>query len=282
MPFRFHILTLVSALLSVSSTPIFATPIQWTTGSGGNGHYYDVVHAPAGISWSAANSAATSAGGYLATITSAAEGAFVYTSLVDNPIYWNQEPSGSDLGPWLGAYQTSDNGGQASQNWVWVTGEPWSYTSWHSGEPNNFTGSQENYLSYKCSPTPNCRTSNWNDLPDNISVYGTSVLAYVIEWNAPTSIQTPTISAAQLRAFPNPFSQSTRVSVTVPEDEAAELTIYDTAGTAVRHVVTAAGREHRVEWDGRDDRGARLASGVYFMRAKTRSSVIVGRVVLIR
>ena len=143
MAIRIRALLVLAGVLIVAHQA-FATPIQWTVGNGGNGHYYDIILVPGGISWSGANAAAVSANGHLATITSAAEGIFVYTNLVNNATYWNQEPAGSDLGPWLGAYQTSDDGTQANANWVWVTGELWSYTNWHSGEPNNFTGASEN------------------------------------------------------------------------------------------------------------------------------------------
>ena len=56
----------------------------WTLASGGNGHTYRVVAKTGLISWDSANAAAQAAGGYLATITSAAENAFVL-SLIDDP-----------------------------------------------------------------------------------------------------------------------------------------------------------------------------------------------------
>lgn len=61
-----------------------ATPIQWTLGSGGNGHYYDYVSAGIfdGITFEAARTGAEASTymgmtGYLATITSAAENTFL-------------------------------------------------------------------------------------------------------------------------------------------------------------------------------------------------------------
>ena len=48
---------------------------------------------------------------------------------------------------WLGGFQdlTSPNYSEPSGGWTWVTGEPWSYTNWFPGEPNN-TGGGEDYL----------------------------------------------------------------------------------------------------------------------------------------
>lgn len=111
----------------------------WTVASGGNGHTYRVVAKSNLISWDSANTEAQAAGGYLATITSAAENAFVF-SLIDDPAYWTQ--SANDHGPWIGGYQSSGSSG-STNGWTWViaTGtsapETFSYTNWESGEPNN-------------------------------------------------------------------------------------------------------------------------------------------------
>ncbi len=233
-----------------------------------NGHVYEAVSVPGGISWSGANAAANARGAHLATITSAGENAFVF-ALIDHPQYWNQEPGGSDLGPWLGGYQTSDTG-NPSANWVWVSGEPWAYTSWHSGEPNNYTGAAENYLSYKCWPTAGCRSSGWNDLPDLISQYGTSVVAYVIEFDGPASVgaSAPAGGARLLPNAPNPFATGTAVRFELPVAADVTLSIVDVAGRTVR--VLADGRmaagSHAPLWDGRDDAGRAVSPGCYFAR----------------
>jgi hypothetical protein len=71
--------------------------IQWKAADGGNGHWYTVVHDP--VSWTQARDAAASLGPatYLATITSAAENAFIQDQLL-----------GGDAAPaiaWLGGFQ---------------------------------------------------------------------------------------------------------------------------------------------------------------------------------
>jgi hypothetical protein len=275
---------LLTFLMVAAAPPAaHATPIQWTVSSGGNGHYYDVISVPAGISWTGAAAAAAAAGGYLATLTSAAEGTFVYNNLVNNAAYWNQEPGGSNLGPWLGGYQTSDNGSQPALNWTWVTGETWSYTNWHSGEPNNYTGILENYLSYKCWPTSGCRSDKWNDLPDNISVYGTEVIAYVIEFDNPTAIHDLGASRLKMRMSPNPFSASTSISFVSPDAAAADVRIFDVSGRLVRRISAAPiAEERRIEWDGRNDDGKMAPSGVYFCAISVEQARLVGRLVLIR
>ena len=70
--------------------------------------------------------------------------------------------------------------------------------------------------------------------------------------------------------FPNPFNPETRIYFTIPETQKVQLYIYNMLGQQVRQLVDseyAAGR-HVVNWNGRNDAGALLPSGVYFYRIK--------------
>lgn len=73
-------------------------------------------------------------------------------------------------------------------------------------------------------------------------------------------------------AEPNPFNAGTTIRWEVPVGDAAiELAIYDARGGRVRTLVSGvltAGR-YSQRWDGRDDRGRALATGVYFCRLAT-------------
>jgi hypothetical protein len=61
-----------------------AGPVFAPAAAGGVGRYYEVVSAPNGVTWSAAQAAALQAGGSLAAPATAAENAFVF-NLVDQP-----------------------------------------------------------------------------------------------------------------------------------------------------------------------------------------------------
>jgi spore coat protein A len=70
---------------------------------------------------------------------------------------------------------------------------------------------------------------------------------------------------------PNPFQASTGIGFALPEQDRVALLVYDIQGRRVRTLVEAlypAGI-HTVTWDGRDDRGQDLPSGVYFYDLKT-------------
>ena len=68
--------------------------------------------------------------------------------------------------------------------------------------------------------------------------------------------------------FPNPFNPETTIRYDLAGPAEVRLTVYDVLGRRVRTLVAkkqAAG-EHSAVWDGRDDRGRQLASGVYVYR----------------
>ncbi len=72
-------------------------------------------------------------------------------------------------------------------------------------------------------------------------------------------------------AQPNPFNPRTELTLDLPVAGAAGVRIYDARGALVRRLLDAdlAAGEHRVSWDGRDDAGRALPSGVYFARLRT-------------
>lgn len=69
------------------------------------------------------------------------------------------------------------------------------------------------------------------------------------------------------RPFPNPFHPATTIPFTLAHPASVRLTIYDALGRKVRVLADderPAGAQ-AVTWDGRDARGVRVASGVYFV-----------------
>ncbi len=86
---------------------------------------------------------------------------------------------------------------------------------------------------------------------------------------ATTSSVSPGAPAlSRLHAYPNPFNPGTTIEYSVPMTADVRIEIFDVRGAVVRALVMGrapAGR-HRVSWDGRDDAGRAVASGVYFCR----------------
>ncbi len=69
-------------------------------------------------------------------------------------------------------------------------------------------------------------------------------------------------------AYPNPFNPKTTLHFAIATPEQVRLVVYDLAGRRVRTLVDMPlpAAEHEVVWNGTDDAGARVASGVYFVR----------------
>jgi|GEM_PF-412777 len=87
-----------------------------------------------------------------------------------------------------------------------------------------------------------------------------------------SAVTVPTRRLALKNAVPNPFNPSTTVVFEIPGTAGARvptvLELYDVTGRRVRTLLSAplGAGEHRVTWDGTDERGQRVASGAYFAR----------------
>ena len=83
---------------------------------------------------------------------------------------------------------------------------------------------------------------------------------------------------------PNPFNASTEIRYHLPEAGLASLRIFNPLGQEVRRLVRAdqASGEYAVIWDGRDDAGRELASGLYFCRLQAGGYAETVKMVLLR
>lgn len=92
-------------------------------------------------------------------------------------------------------------------------------------------------------------------------------------------------SAAYLSAArPNPFTPRTTIRFGLTRGGPVELVVYDVQGRKVRGLVNGplAAGHHGVVWDGRDDAGRRLESGVYYTRLVAESATTTRSVTLVR
>ena len=143
-----------------------AAPVKWSQ----NGHFYDIIAVPGGITWADAQADAIARGGYLATIQSAAENDFIFQNLVNNPAYWsfNFSPpySNQAAGPWIGAFQPPGSPEPAG-GWQWVHNDGLlvnTYANWLPAEPSNSGGLESAALFYdNDNSDPPKITSQWND-----------------------------------------------------------------------------------------------------------------------
>ncbi len=83
---------------------------------------------------------------------------------------------------------------------------------------------------------------------------------------------------------PNPFNPSTTISFSLPAPGHASLAVYDITGRKVRTLVSGlmSSGEHAVTWDGRDEAGQPVASGVYISRLTAGKHVATEKMALVR
>jgi hypothetical protein len=84
--------------------------------------------------------------------------------------------------------------------------------------------------------------------------------------------------------YPNPFNPQTTLAFDLDRDGHVVLAIYDIQGALVRTLVdgTRTADRHEVKWDGRDDAGESVASGVYLVFLKSHGEVRSAKIALIR
>jgi hypothetical protein len=88
----------------------------------------------------------------------------------------------------------------------------------------------------------------------------------------------------QVRTYPNPFNVTTRVFVELGERTSVTVTVYDALGREVRRIwsdVLPRGG-NVLEWDGKNNRGHRVTTGVYFVRAQIPGNAQTTKTVLIK
>jgi parallel beta-helix repeat protein len=110
-------------------------------------------------------------------------------------------------------------------------------------------------------------TENESEYSDELAVLATDVGDFTEEENRPPVFQL-------FQNYPNPFNSSTVIWYFLPDvgyqPAEVEITIYNLLGKLVKTLVKTRQYpgEHKVRWDGKDEEGKEVASGIYFYRLK--------------
>ena len=103
----------------------------------------------------------------------------------------------------------------------------------------------------------------------------------------PTGVAPPQGSTRKMHlgwATPNPFAARTEMELAVYRQVHVTVEVFNAAGQPVRTIMSEAVTPgtHRLQWDGRNDRGHELPSGVYFLRADVGGQSSTRKVSLVR
>ena len=146
--------------------------VQWRVEDRGNGHWYART-TQVFAHFSVARTYAEARGGHLVTLTSASENSYVAALAPGESI--------------LGGYQDrfASDYVEPAGGWRWITGEPWQFSSWRAGEPNNGSWPDErgeHYLVWW--RYSNDHESTWNDGGNDMTVP-----PWNAPWNLPATIE---------------------------------------------------------------------------------------------
>ncbi len=84
--------------------------------------------------------------------------------------------------------------------------------------------------------------------------------------------------------YPNPFNPSTTISFFMPQTKNVVLAVYDVNGREIRMLINGSqtAGNHAVRWDGSDNRGLSVSSGVYFYHMRAGDVVQSRKMLLVR
>lgn len=101
----------------------------------------------------------------------------------------------------------------------------------------------------------------------------------------PNTPDTPTARSTTLwNAHPNPFNPQTTIDFSLAASGAVSIAIYDVKGALVRTLVdeTMTAGDHSARWNGVDEQGRTVASGIYFVRMVAGSYSQVRKIVMLK
>jgi len=106
-------------------------------------------------------------------------------------------------------------------------------------------------------------------LPPEVGTYDGYILLRNFTVGVDDLVQSP---ISGFCAYPNPFNPDVRISFNLAKSDDVELNIYNLRGQKVRTLQKGklSGGNHVLRWDGRDDSGRSVGSGIYFARIQGR------------
>ncbi len=116
------------------------------------------------------------------------------------------------------------------------------------------------------------------------ATHGKGIYSMTIPVTTGVEDQLPRTTMVLRQNVPNPFNPQTQISFALPEAGQTSLVVYDVAGRHVRTLVEAslAGGEHTYNWNGADDAGHQVSTGVYLYRLRSGAVEEIRRMTLVR
>ena len=116
---------------------------------------------------------------------------------------------------------------------------------------------------------------NWGEsAPSNV------VTMNILAEEDPTS----SLSTLSIKNYPNPFNPSTSIQYSIPKSGNVAITIYNAKGQLVKQLLKESKKEgnYTILWDGKNQAGQIMNSGIYYCQVKMKSESSTTRLVLMK
>ncbi len=131
------------------------------------------------------------------------------------------------------------------------------------------------------------QTENAGEINGGKLRYAALDIEFQNPWEDPTSSDedttTPNIVNLQ-QNYPNPFNPTTTIAYSVKEEAEVSIDVYNLKGQKIKTLVNDHKQpgNYNVIWEGRDDNGNSVASGIYFYRLKSGNESGAKKMVLMK
>jgi flagellar hook assembly protein FlgD len=89
---------------------------------------------------------------------------------------------------------------------------------------------------------------------------------------------------SNITVYPNPFNPTTTIAFNTLATQEVELSLYNLKGQKVRTLYQGIlnGGEHKLIWDGKDNNGRTVSSGIYFAKIQAGKYTQIRKMMLIK
>jgi hypothetical protein len=151
---------------------------------------------------------------------------------------------------------------------------------WKKDGVNISGATQKKYVAktagtYKCKVTNSCGT---------VTSTGKKVTVTCLSSNTALNNEQLISKVTRLQITPNPFSNTTTISFSLPFSQKVSIQIFDAAGRSIQTLANAEmqGGAHQLIWDAKGENGSAVSAGIYFLRMKTGNYSETKKLIIVR
>jgi hypothetical protein len=212
------------------------------------------------------------------------------TVVVSNCIYLGSQSTGSGMDPLAGVVMFSANNLQDSTGYFDTVCNG---THYYKSKPDTVIFTSVGSALYLFVPQEGLRTNNENGAYDvyvnrvHYSINASNIifgdaLSHIVAVHGAEQSHTSEFKLWQ--NYPNPFNPSTRINYRLSAPGKVTIRIFDISGTLVRTILDERSNAgtYSVDWNGTDESGKMVSSGIYLCRIQTGGTVQIMKMVLLK